>query len=138
MALTEQEQINYLANVVALAHADASLSPKETAAIEEARLALGAKKGILNAATKAVESGSYTIAPVGDFATRIRNIADMLYVCYVDGELADDEKKAIATLCRAVGLTQEQLNLMVKEAIARTCVPRWWTRFSMPCRMRSK
>lgn len=120
MALTEQEQINYLANVVALAHADASLSPKETAAIEEARVSLGAKKGILNAATKAVESGSYTIAPVGDFATRIRNIADMLYVCYVDGELADNEKKAIATVCRAVGLTQEQLNLMVKEAIARS------------------
>lgn len=120
MALTEQEQINYLANVVALAHADASLSPKETAAIEEARVSLGAKKSILNAATKAVESGNYTIAPVGDFATRIRNIADMLYVCYVDGELADNEKKVIATVCRAVGLTQEQLNLMVKEAIARS------------------
>lgn len=120
MPLTEQEQISYLANVIALAHSDASLSPKETAAIEEIRIALGAKKGILNSATKAVESGNYTIAPVGDFATRVRNIADMLYVCYVDGELADSEKKAMATVCRAVGLTQEQLNVMVKEAIARS------------------
>ncbi|NLX14360.1 MAG: zinc ribbon domain-containing protein [Phycisphaerales bacterium] len=120
MALTEQEQINYLANVVALAHMDASLSPKEITAIEEVRIALGAKKGILNAATKSVESGGYIIAPIGDFATRIRNIADMLYVCYVDGKLADNEKKAIVAVCRAVGLTQEQLNLMVKEAIARS------------------
>lgn len=120
MALTEQEQINYLANVVALAHADTILSPKETLAIEEVRVALGAKKGILSAATKAVEAGGYTVAPVGDFATRVRNIADMLYVCYVDGELADNEKKAIIAVCRAVGLTQEQLNLMVKEAIARS------------------
>ncbi len=120
MALTEQEQINYLANIVALAHADASLSPKEIAAIEEVRVDLGAKKSVLNAATRAVESGNYTIAPVGDFATRIRNIADMLYACYVDGELSDEEKKAVATVCRAVGLTQEQLNLMVKEAITRS------------------
>lgn len=118
MTLTEQEQINYLANIVALAHVDGSLSPKENTAIEEARVALGAKKSILNAATKAVEFGKYSITPVGGFATRVRNIADMLYVCYVDGELAENEKKAVAALCRAVGVTQDQLNTMVKEARA--------------------
>ena len=56
MILTDQEQLIYLANVIYLARLDGTLSPRELAAIEEVRSALGAKKRIFNAAMKAAES----------------------------------------------------------------------------------
>jgi predicted RNA-binding Zn-ribbon protein involved in translation (DUF1610 family) len=118
MKLTEQEQIAYLANMIFLAHADSSLSPKEIAAIEEIRSAIGAKKGVLTTATKAVESGQYTPTAVGSFAIKVSNLADMLYLCFVDGDLSEHEKATAIDFCRKVGLTQDQLNLMVREAIA--------------------
>ena len=119
MALTEQDQITYLANVIFVAHADSAISPKETAAIDEIRTTIGAKKGALNAALKAVLSGSYSPIRTGTFAEQVSNVADMLYVSFVDGEFDAAEKNALSEFCRKVGLTQDQLNLMVKEAITR-------------------
>jgi tellurite resistance protein len=52
MKLDEQDQITYLANVIFLANADGSISPKENAALEEMRTAIGAKKSTFNAAMK--------------------------------------------------------------------------------------
>lgn len=119
MVLAEQEQITYLANIVFLAHTDSTLSPKETAAIEEIRTALGAKKGTLNAALKAAQSGQYTPVKTGNFVAQVSNVADMLYLCFVDGDLAESEKNIVTDFCRKVGLTQDQLNVMIREAIAR-------------------
>lgn len=92
----------------------------ETAAIDEIRTAIGAKKATLNAALKAVQSGSYSPIKTGAFAVQVSNVADMLYMCFVDGELEATEKSILTDFCRKVGLTQDQLNLMVKEAIARS------------------
>jgi hypothetical protein len=119
MLLTEQEQIIYLANIVFLAHADLALSPKETAAIEEIRVALGAKKATLNAALKAAQSGQFTPVKTGDFAAQVSNLADMLYLCFIDGDVAEKERSVVTDFCRKVGLTQDQLNVMIKNAIAR-------------------
>jgi hypothetical protein len=60
--LSESEQIVYLANVILLAYSDSSLSPREIAALEDLRSKIGAKKGALNAARRAVESGTYTLS----------------------------------------------------------------------------
>jgi len=118
--MTEQEQLVYLANAICIAHADSSLSPRETAAIEEIRIAIGAKKSVLNSAMKAVTSGGYSPAKVGSFATQVSNAADMLYLAFVDGELDANERNIVTAFCKRVGLTQEQLNVMAKEAIARS------------------
>jgi len=120
MVLTEQDQVTYLANVIVVAHADSAISAKETAAIDEIRTAIGAKKATLNAALKAVQSGSYCPIKTGAFAVQVSNVADMLYMCFVDGELETTEKSVLTDFCRKVGLTQDQLNLMAKEAIARS------------------
>lgn len=118
--MTEQEQLAYLANVICVSHADSSLSPKETAAIEEVRAAIGAKKPTLIAAKKAMQSGEYIPVKVGSFATQVSNAADMLYLAFVDGELDATERSMVTAFCKKVGLTQEQLNVMAKEAIARS------------------
>ena len=119
MTLTEQDRITYLANVVFLALADAALSPKEAAALEEVRTNLGAKKSALSAALKAAQSGQYVPVKVGSFPVQISNVADMLYLSLVDGDLVVTEKTIVAVFCRKIGLTQDQLNVMVREAIAR-------------------
>lgn len=119
MVFTEQEQITYLANVIFLAHADSSLTPRESAAIEEIRTEIGAKKSVLNSAARAVESGQYSPVTVGSFAVNVSNLADMLYLCLVDGDLSEHEKAVVIDLCRKVGINQDQLNIMVREAIAR-------------------
>lgn len=118
--MTEQDQLVYLANAISIAYVDSSLSPKETAAIEEIRVAIRAKKSVLNAAMKVVTSGGYTPAKVGLFATQVSNAGDMLYLAFVDGELDATERNVVMAFCKKVGLTQEQFNLMAKEAIARS------------------
>lgn len=120
MALTEQDQVTYLANVISVAQADSAISPKETAALDEIRTAIGAKKATSSAALKAVQSGSYSPIKTGGFAVQVSNVADMLYMCFVDGELEATEKTILTDFCRRVGLTQDQLNAMAKEAIARS------------------
>lgn len=119
MPLTEQEQITYLANVIYLARADATLSPRELAAIEEVRSDLGAKKRTFNAAMKAAESETYSAAKVGSFAVQVANLADMLYVCLLDGELEERESATVKNFCNQTGITKDQLDLMISEAISR-------------------
>lgn len=118
--MTEQEQLVYLSNVIFIANADSTLTPKETAAIEEIRAAIGAKKSVLAAAMKAVAIGEYTPAKTGTFATQVSNAADMLYLAFVDGDLEATERTIVTAFCKKIGLNQEQLNLMAKEAIARS------------------
>jgi tellurite resistance protein len=119
MAPTEQEQTTYLANVIYLARADGTLSPRETAVIEEIRSDLGAKKRTLNAALKAAESEAYHPEKVGSFAVQVANLADMLYVCLLDGELEEHESATVKNFCNQTGITKDQLDLMISEAISR-------------------
>lgn len=117
MALTEQEQISYLANIILLAHADASLSPRESAAIEEIRARIGARKPTLSQAMKAVQSGAYSPTRVGKFHDQVSNLADMLYVCFVDGDLDEREAAAVREFCSLTSITREQFDMMMEEAI---------------------
>ncbi len=120
MVLSEQDQITYLANVIIVAQTDSAMSPKETAAIDQIRISIGAKKATLAAALKTVQSGSYRPVKTGDFAAQVSNVADMLYMCFIDGELEANEKNVLTDFSKKVGLTQDQLNVMVKEALARS------------------
>ncbi|MFZ1080556.1 MAG: zinc ribbon domain-containing protein [Candidatus Kryptoniota bacterium] len=117
--LSEAEQSVYLANAMVAAYTDSFLSPKELAAIDEIRSAIGAKKGMVTSARKLVEAGGYTATPCGDFATQVVNLSDMLYVCLIDGELSDKEVSIVARFSSAIGLTAKQLDLMHNDASER-------------------
>jgi len=117
--LSDTEQVTYLANVVSVAYCDSSLSPRELAALEEIRVKIGAKKGSLTSTRKAVESGAYTLSKCGDFAAQVNNLSDMLYICFIDGELSDREQATVSKFSEAIGVAPAQFELMLKEAMSR-------------------
>jgi len=119
MELIESDQLKYLANVIYIAHIDGALSHRETATIEEVRSSLGAKMGTLKAAIRAVETGAYVPSPLGGFPTRVANVAHMLYIGVVDGDLSQIEREAIQRFSVAAGVTSEQVETMLREAITR-------------------
>jgi hypothetical protein len=119
MLMNEDEKTLYLANVLRIAFADKSLSARETAALEEVRKSVDAKKGILASAQKAVESGSYALAKVGSFADQVRNLEDMLFVALVDQDLNESENVLVCDFARLISLTQAQVDQLVTETSRR-------------------
>ena len=115
--LSESEQVVYLANTIILANSDFLLSAREVAALEEIRSKIGDKKSSLNAARKVAESGNYTLSKCGGFTTQVSNLADMLYVCFVDGELSEKERLIVSDFSHSIGLTEAQLELMLNNAL---------------------
>lgn len=115
----DQEKIDYLANVLLMAFTDKSLSPRETAALEEVRKSIDAKKGILAAAQKAVGGGSYVFVKAGTFADEVKNLEDMLFVAMTDGDLGENETALAREFGRLIGVTQEQFDQVVSETLRR-------------------
>lgn len=117
--LQDSDHIIYLANITTIANLDAVLTPLEVAALDEIRIKIGGKKSSFNSARKAVESHTYTLSKCGDFACQVNNIADMLYISLVDGELSENELSIITKFSDDVGLTSQQLDFMINEATTR-------------------
>jgi len=120
MLMNEQDKVHYLANVLRVAFADKSLSARETAAVEEIRKGIDAKKGLLLSAQKAVEGGSYSFIKVGSFADQVRNLEDMLFVALTDTDLNETESQLVAEFCQLIGITKEQYD-KISEDTSRRC-----------------
>ena len=117
--MTKEERIIYLGNVVHVAGADGEVSPREGEAIERVREELGVPADDLAEALRSVARGSHGIAPVGRFSDRVRNLEDMIYVAVCDGRFSDAEKPEIISFAKEVGVSQTQVNLILKEAKGR-------------------
>ena len=115
MALTHEEKITYLANVVLVARADGKLSPKEVEAIEKIQKSIGARKTELNKAYKTAESQGYKINPVGHWVDKIKNLEDIVYVSMVDGSVDEREKPEILKLAKQINITQEQIKFILSD-----------------------
>lgn len=120
MLTNEQDKVHYLANVLRVAVADKSLSARETAAVEEIRKDVDAKKGLLISAQKAVEGGSYSFVKVGSFADQVRNLEDMLFVALTDTDLNETESQLVTEFCHLIGVTKEQYD-KISEDVSRRC-----------------
>ena len=119
MSLNEQEKTSYLANVLRVAFADKTLSARETAALEEIRKGIDAKKTQLTAAQKAVEASSNVFIKVGSFADQVRNLEDMLFVSLTDTDLNDCESQLVKEFCSLIGVYQEQLDKLIADTSRR-------------------
>jgi len=93
MTLIDQDKIAYLANVLYIAYADKKISPRESAALEEIRKGIDAKKSHLTSAQKTIEGELYSFTKVGSFADQVRNLEDILFVALMDSD--PDERKKI-------------------------------------------
>jgi hypothetical protein len=119
MLFNDQEKVHYLANVLLVAFADKSLSARENAALEEVRKSIDAKKGVLAAAQKAVEGGSYTFVKAGSFADQVKNLEDMLFIALTDKDLGENETHLVSEFGRFIGVSQGQLDQLVAETSRR-------------------
>ena len=119
MKLDEDGQITYLANAIFLASADGRLTPKKAAALDEIRAQIGAKKRTFDIATKKALSGTYAPQKLDSFVAEASNLADLMYISIIDGAISDSAKKLIAEFSKMTELTNDQLALLSKEAIAR-------------------
>lgn len=115
MNLSEEEKIVYLANLVAVSRADGSVSPNETHEIEAAQKRIGAKKTTLRKAATLAQNDGFAPAVIGSFSARISNLEDMIAVSLADGALDNAEKPVILTFAKSVGITNEQLQLILSE-----------------------
>lgn len=115
MKLSDKEKIAYLANLVSVSQADGSVSPNETQAIEAAQKRIGAKKVDLKKANTATQMDGFAPMPVGPFSSRIANLEDMILVSLADGSLDQDEKPLVIEFAKRVGITNEQLKLILSE-----------------------
>ncbi len=118
--MTRKERIVYLGNVAHVAGADSEVSPKEGEAIEQVRKEMGIPEEDLARALQAVGQGRHSVAPVGRFSDRIRNLEDMVFVAVCDNRFSGDEKPEIVGFAKQVGVSQAQLNEILKEARQRS------------------
>jgi uncharacterized tellurite resistance protein B-like protein len=114
--MTKEERITYLGNVVHVAGADGEVSPLEGEAIEQVREELGASADDLAEALRAVAAGAHDVMPVGRFSDRVRNLEDMIFVAVCDGRFSGEEKPEVVSFAKEVGVSQTQLNGILKEA----------------------
>lgn len=118
MNLSDADKITYLANLVAVSRADGSVSPNETHAIEAAQKRIGAKKTALRKASTLAQSEGFVPVVVGSFSARIANLEDMIAVSLADEVLDRAEKPIVLTFAKSVGITNEQLQLILTEVRA--------------------
>jgi hypothetical protein len=118
MNLSDEEKIAYLANLVAVSRADGSVSPNEALAIEAAQKRIGAKNTALRKADTLAQHDGFSPSVVGSFSTRIANLEDMLFVSLADGLLDQAEKPVVLAFAKKIGITNEQLQLILSEVRA--------------------
>jgi hypothetical protein len=120
MTLHDYDRIAYLANVLLVAYADKKISPRESAALEEIRKGIDAKKSHFTSAQKSVESGSYNFTKVGSFADQVRNLEDILFVALMDSDPDEQKEKLIDHFSQYIGIYKEQLERLISDT-ARRC-----------------
>lgn len=118
MNLVDEEKITYLANLIAVSRADGSVSPNETLAIEAAMKRIGAKKIVLRKAEVLAQSDGFAPEVIGSFSVRIANLEDMFSVSLADGVIDQSEKPIVLSFAKKVGITNEQLQLILNEVRA--------------------
>lgn len=119
MLSNDQEKVDYLANVLLVAFINKSLSTRETAALEEVRKSIDAKKGTLVSAQKTVKGGSYRFVKTGTLADQVRNLEDMLFVALTENDLCENESVLVKEFARLIGISEEQFDQLFSETSRR-------------------
>lgn len=115
MILSTQQKVSYLANVVGVARVNGVMAHAELQAFELVQKAIGARKADLKNAMKYAESSGFVVQPVGLWSDKIRNLEHIIYVAMSDGGIAPEEKVYVLEFARMLGITKEQLALVVRE-----------------------
>jgi len=115
MALSDDQKVIYLANIVQITRADGKLVSQETEALEAIQKAIGAKKVILNKAYSTAETQGFKMVPVGHWTDQVKNLEDIIYVSMVDGSIDATEKPMVLEFAKLVKVSKEQFNVIAND-----------------------
>jgi len=113
--MTEQEQIQYLANLCYLARADGDVDRIEEKLLDEMARGIGAGYFEVRKAMDLSAQEGFTITIPERWSDRVRTIEDMLLLAYMDKRLHHLEKELILDYANKVGITDKQIKLIQKQ-----------------------
>jgi uncharacterized tellurite resistance protein B-like protein len=113
--MTKDELKTYLANILLVMRADENYDPLEVETVSSICKSLYGTEEDLKSAFSAIEAGAHTLMPVGRFSDKIRNLEDMMEASLSTGTMPDSEKHLILSFAKAIKLTQEQINEILRD-----------------------
>ena len=112
--------IIHLANVLAIAESDGTLSEKEHGALCEVMLRIGADEADLDAARDRLErEAPYRLQPLSDPADNMRMIENMVLVALADGHVSPHESQPLEAFLSNLGFVQADMDMIVKRVRVR-------------------
>lgn len=119
--MTQQEQIQYLANIYYLAASDSNFEVEEDYILQEIAKGIGAGYLETRKALDFSQEKDFQIKLPTRFSEKFRCLEDLLFVALSDKKLHEMEKQIIVKYAKKLGIGQEQLDLIrdeTKERIA--------------------
>jgi len=117
--MTQQEQIQYLANLYFLAASDRNFEVEEDYILQDIAKGIGA--GYLETRKALDFSGQkdFQVKLPTRYSEKFRCLEDMLFLAMSDKKLDQMEKQIIVTYSKKLGVNQQQLDQIREEAIQR-------------------
>ncbi|NOZ22002.1 MAG: hypothetical protein GXP25_13050 [Planctomycetes bacterium] len=113
--MTGNDAAKYMANLLYVAQLDGALNAKEGAGLDAIRAAIGVTQKDMGDATALLAEKNYQPTPAGRFSDQVRNLEDMIQLAVADGKMVHGEKKAIVAFATRVGVTQEQIDRILRQ-----------------------
>jgi uncharacterized tellurite resistance protein B-like protein len=113
--MTQDEQIQFLANIYYLARADENFQVEEDYLLQEIAKGIGAGYLETRKALDMSMAQDFKIKFPVRLSERIRNLEDMLAVAYHDKKLHEMEKKIITAYAKHLDITKEQFETVRQE-----------------------
>ena len=101
----------YLANLLLLSRADGSRDAREEEVFARSAAGIGAKQADVENAHGLVSSGRHPhLILVGRFSDQVRNLEDLMLLCFADESIHPAEQELIETFAGSIGLDQDAMN----------------------------
>jgi len=114
--MTQDEQIQYLANIYYLARADNDFQVEEDYLLQEMAKDIGAGYLETRKALDLSMAQDFKIKFPARLSEKIRNLEDMLLVAYYDKKLQHLEKEIILAYTKHLGISPKQFEIIQEQA----------------------
>ena len=119
MVMTQQQQIQYLANIYYLARADGNFEVEEDSLLIKIAEGIGAGYLETRKALDMVLENGFKLKLPERFSNQLRTVEDMMLVAMSDKKLHKNEKKILLAFSKQLVLGQEQIDIIRKQAKTR-------------------
>jgi hypothetical protein len=114
--MNREEKVQYLANIYYVLLADGQVDRVEERVFEDLSKEIGAGYFERREAMENAQKPGLQVQPTGRWSEQIRNLEDMLFAAYCNDVLDQAERKPIKEYANQLGIDQEQLNRIIREA----------------------